>query len=80
MMATCDSPTPFLPLDLPGELADVAGLVQADLRAIVNAVTERAHARLLLTRREYRNLQQNLWNRLVASVNETVQPLASENR
>ena len=79
-MATCDSSNPFLPLDLPSELSDVSGLVQADLRAIVNAVAERAHARLMLTRREYRSLQQTLWNRLVTSVNEVVQPLSTENR
>jgi hypothetical protein len=79
-MATCESSRPFLPLDLPGELSDVSGLVQSDLRAIVNAVAERAHARLLLTRREYRSLQQNLWNGLVASLNEVVQPLSVEAR
>jgi hypothetical protein len=79
-MASCDSTSPFLPLDLPTELSDVAGLIQTDLRAIVNAVVERANDRLLLTRREYRSLQQTLWNRLVASVNEVVQPLSAESR
>lgn len=72
--------TPFLSLELADELADVAVLIESDLKAIVNVVAERAHARLLLTRPEYRSLQKNLWNRLVTSVNDVVRPLSVETR
>jgi len=77
-MASGDSS--FLPLELVDELADVSGLIESDLKAIVNLVAERAHARLLLTRPEYRSLQKNLWNRLVTSVNDVVRPLSVETR
>jgi len=72
--------SPFLPLELTDELSDVAGLIELDLRAIVNLVADRAHDRLLLTRPEYRSLQKNLWNRLVTSVNDVVKPLSAEAR
>ncbi len=78
-MASGDSSS-FLSLELTEELSDIAGLIECDLRAIVNLVAERAHDRLLLTRPEYRTLQKNLWNRLVSSVNEVVQPLSLETR
>ena len=72
--------SPFLPLELTDELSDVAELIEMDLRAIVNLVSERAHDRLFLTRPEYRRLQKNLWNRLVTSVNDVVKPLSAEAR
>lgn len=67
-------------LDLPRELADLSGLVHADLQAIVSMVTQRAHERLFLTRREFQALQTELWNRLVDTLNQAVEPLSIELR
>ena len=79
-MATCDHEATFTALELPPEFDDLAGPVQADLRAIVVMLTQRAHERLLLTRREYQQLQQTLWNGLTEAVNAAMEPLSAENR
>ena len=73
-------PATFAELQLPAELEDLEGLLHADLRAIVAMVATRAHERLFLTRREFRDLQQDLWGRLVEAVHETVEPFHAENR
>jgi hypothetical protein len=79
-MSTCESKNALRRLDLPVEFEDLTGLIQTDLKAIVLAVSERASERLLLTRRESKQLRQNLWNRLTLALNETVAPLSAENR
>ena len=79
-MATCDFKSALRGLELPNEFEDLSGLLQTDLKAIVLAVSERASSRLLLTRRESKQLRQNLWNRLAAAVNETVEPLSADRR
>jgi hypothetical protein len=79
-MATCTPETSFSPLLLPAEFEDLSGLLNADLQAIVTMLTERAHERLLLTRREYLELQQSLWNGLTEVVNQAVEPLSAERR
>jgi hypothetical protein len=79
-MATCERDTSFASLELPAEFEDLEGLLQADLRAIVVMLTQRAHERLLLTRREHAQLQQSLWNGLVDSLNEAMAPLSAETR
>jgi hypothetical protein len=79
-MSTCESKNALRCLDLPNEFEDLTGLIQTDLKAIVLAVSERASERLLLTRRESKQLRQNLWNRLTQSLNETMAPLSAENR
>lgn len=68
----------LMDLDLPREFEDLTGLVQADLVAIVNVLTERAQERLLLSPREARDLQARLWNRLTDTLNETMGPLSAE--
>ena len=67
-------------LNLPPEFEDLSGLVEADLKAIATMLTNRAHERLLLTRREYRQLHRDLMVRLAESVNETMAPLTAECR
>lgn len=67
-------------LDLPLEFEDLSGLLETDIRAMVSVITERASERLLLTRRETRQLRQNLWNRLTQAVNQTVEPLSADRR
>ncbi len=80
-MAICERDTPsFTALELPGEFEDLAGLLQADLRAVVAMLTQRAHERLWLTRREYQQLQQSLWNGLTEAVNDAVEPLSADRR
>ncbi len=79
-MAACVQETLFTNLDLPVEFEDLEGLLHTDLQAIVTMLTQRAHERLLLTRREYHQLQQTLWNRLAGVVNESLEPLSADCR
>jgi hypothetical protein len=58
----------------------LTGLLQTDLKAVVGLLTERATERLLLTRRETRQLRQSLWNNLAQVVNQAVEPLSAERR
>lgn len=79
-MAICDSERTFNTLELPPEFEDLQGLLLADLGAIVGMLTQRAHERLFLTRREHAGLQQALWNRLTEAMNESLAPLSAECR
>jgi hypothetical protein len=79
-MSTAHPETVFQSLELPDEFEDLSGLLQTDLRVIVSVITQRASERLLLTRRESRQLRQTLWNRLTEAVNETVEPLSADRR
>jgi hypothetical protein len=79
-MSTCDREIVVGRLELPDEFEDLTGLLQTDLRAVVSMLTERANERLLLTRRESKQLRQTLWNRLTEAVNQTVEPLSAERR
>jgi len=79
-MSTCKQENGLSRLDLPAEFEDLSGLLQADIRAIVSALTERAGERLLLTRRESKQLRQTLWNRLTRSINESLEPLSADRR
>jgi hypothetical protein len=79
-MSTCNPETDLRGLDLPAEFEDLSGLLQTDLRAIVAVLTERAGERLLLTRRESRQLRQALWNRLTEAVNTSLEPLSADRR
>lgn len=67
-------------LELPAEYEDLEGMIQADLKAVVSVLTSRAHERMLLTRREHKELQITLWNRLVETLNKTMEPLSAEAR
>lgn len=79
-METRELEATFERLELPDEFADLEGLLEADLRAIVAMVATRAHERLFLTRNEHRLLQTRLWNRLADVVEEVVEPLRVEYR
>jgi hypothetical protein len=79
-MATCRHETSIRPLELPNEFEDLTGLLQTDLKAVVNALTQRAGERLLLTRRESQLLRRTLWNNLTEAVNNAVEPLSAERR
>jgi hypothetical protein len=79
-MATCKPEAALRTLELPDEFEDLTGLLQSDLKAVVALVTERATERLLLTRRETRQLRRTLWNNLTEVVNQAVEPLSAERR
>jgi hypothetical protein len=79
-MATCRQESPIRTLQLPDEFEDLTGLLEADLKAIVTTLTQRASERLLLTRRETRQLRQTLWNNLTHVVNAAVEPLSADRR
>ncbi len=79
-MARCKPETSLRSLELPDEFEDLTGLLQTDLKAVVGLLTERATERLLLTRRETRQLRQSLWNNLAQVVNQAVEPLSAERR
>lgn len=79
-MSTCKSTDTLNALELPREFEDLDAFVRSDLKAIVKAIANRGNERLLLSRREYRELQIELWNRLTNVINETLEPLTAENR
>jgi hypothetical protein len=79
-MAMCRQETALRTLELPDEFEDLTGLLQSDLKAVVALVTQRATERLLLTRRETRQLRQTLWNNLTQVVNDAVEPLSADRR
>lgn len=79
-MSTCNQESVLRRLELPREFEDLSGLLQTDIKAVASVLTERAGERLLLTRRESRQLRQTLWNRLTAAVNESLEPLSAERR
>jgi hypothetical protein len=79
-MATCDGEVSFATLELPREFEELQGLLEADLQAIVRMLTERAHERLFLTRREFSQLQASLWNGLTETLNTTMEPLSADRR
>ncbi len=79
-MSTCERETQFVALDLPEEFEDLEGLIQADLQAVVAMLVQRAHERLMLTRREFQHVQMNLWNGMADAVNAAVAPLSIESR
>ena len=41
-------------------------------------LAQRAHERLFLTRREFHDLQAEIWNGLAGAINEAVAPLSVE--
>jgi hypothetical protein len=79
-MASCEQHTSNAALELPVEFEDLEGLLQTDIQAIVSMLTQRAHERLLLTRREYHELRQSLRDGLIEVVNTALQPLTAECR
>ncbi len=79
-MAAIEHAPEFVPLDLPEEFGGIEDLVDADLRAVVSMIVQRAHERLYLTAREHRELQAELWNGLTSALNAATAPLTVANR
>ena len=80
-MSACSKPGIELNgLVLPDEFEDLEGMLQTDLKAVVKMIAQRANERLLLTRREDRELRASLWNQLTTAINQAVEPLSAERR
>ena len=79
-MNACGKPLAVDDLTLPHEFEDLEGLLRADLKSVVAMVAQRAGERLLLTRREDRELRTELWNNLAAAINRAVEPLSADRR
>ena len=65
-------------LELPDAFEDLNGVISADLKVIVSALTQRAGERMLLSLRQRQQLQRTLWNNLIQVINETLEPLQVE--
>jgi hypothetical protein len=74
-MPICADRDVYGSLDLPDEFEDLTGVLQADLRVIVNALTQRATDRLLLNGKQAQQFQRKLWGDLARSIDRAVQPL-----
>ena len=74
-MSTCTQDGSPRTLEMPDAFEDLTGVISADLRVIVNALTQRAGERMLLSRRQREQLQRTLWDNLAQVINETLEPL-----
>ena len=74
-MTPCTHDNRLRSLELPDAFEDLSGVIRADLKVIVTALTQRASERLLLSRRQSLQLQRSLWNDLTRVISETVEPL-----
>jgi hypothetical protein len=77
-MSTCTRKSRPRTLELPEPFEDLTGVISADLKVIVTALTERAGERMLLSPRQRQLLQHTLWDNLTRVVNETMEPLSVE--
>ena len=77
-MFTCTQETSQRTLELPDAFEDLTGIISADLKVIVTALTQRAGERLLLSPSQRRQLQRTLWNNLTQVINQTMEPLSVE--
>jgi len=77
-MFTCTQESPPRSLELPDAFEDLTGVIASDLKVIVNALTQRAGERRLLSRRQRQQLQRTLWDNLTRALMETLEPLDVE--
>ncbi len=77
-MSTCIRESRPRTLELPDAFEDLTGVISADLRVIVTALTQRAGERMLLSPRQRQQLQHTLWDNLTRVLNETMEPLRVE--
>ena len=77
-MFTCTRESPRRTLELPDAFEDLTGVISADLKVIVTALTQRAGERLLLSPSQRQQLQRTLWNNLTQAINQTMEPLSVE--
>ena len=77
-MSTCTTETPPRPLELPDAFEDLTGVIASDLKVIVNALTQRAGERMLLSRPQRYRLRRTLWDNLTRALAESLEPLDVE--
>lgn len=77
-MSTCTRESTPRSLELPDSFEDLTGVIASDLRVIVNALTQRAGERMLLSHRQRQQLQRTLWNNLAQALTESLEPLDVE--
>ena len=77
-MSTCTRESSPRSLELPDAFEDLTGVIASDLRVIVNALTQRAGERMLLSHRQRQQLQRTLWNNLARALTESLEPLDVE--
>jgi hypothetical protein len=77
-MSTRIRESPPRTLELPDAFEDLTGVISADLKVIVSALTQRAGERMLLSHRQRQQLQRTLWDNLTQIINETLEPLSVE--
>jgi hypothetical protein len=77
-MSTCTRETLLRSLEFPDAFEDLSGVIASDLRVIVNALTQRAGERMLLSHRQRQQLQRTLWNNLAQALTEALEPLDVE--
>lgn len=77
-MSICTRESPPRSLELPQDFEDLTGVIASDLKVIVNAITQRAGERRLLSPRQRQQLQRRLWNNLAQALTEALRPLDVE--
>jgi hypothetical protein len=65
-------------LELPDAFEDLTGVIASDLKVIVNALTERAGERRLLSPRQRQQLCRTLWDNLTRALAEALEPFDVE--
>jgi hypothetical protein len=77
-MSTCTWESPPRSLEFPDAFEDLTGVIASDLKVIVNALTQRAGERMLLSHRQRQQFQRALWDNLARALTETLGPLDVE--
>ena len=72
-MSTCTRGSSPRSLELPDAFEDLTGVIASDLRVIVNALTQRAGERMLLSHRQRQQFQRTLWNNLTQTLMESLE-------
>lgn len=70
---------PLKPLLLPPGLDDVSGLLEIDMTAIVQVLSEHAQQQFLLSRNQADKFRVQLWNRLTEVLNDAGGHFVAEN-
>ncbi len=77
-MSICTRESRPRSLELPDPFEDLTGVISSDLRVIVNALTQRAGERMLLSPRQCQQLRRQLWDNLARVINESMEPFDVE--
>lgn len=70
---------PLKSLSLPPGLDDVSGLLEIDMTAIVQVMSDHAQQQFLLSRNQADKFRRQLWNRLTEVLNDAGGHFSTEN-